>query len=309
MKRFLFLLPLLLAVTSRAEEVEKLRVYVPVLPYEYLLQRLGGDWVEAKAIVDEGGDPHSYSPSPRQVADIARSNLLLSGGMPFEANFYIAVGEGSGGPKEINLLEGLELLEGSCCEHEHEHEGEEAEGKESAAESKSENAEEHEHEHEEWDAHVWLSPRALRHQAGRVAAVLKENLPAKAAADIDANLAALNTDLDAVDAELKKLLAPKKGRTFYVYHGAFAYFALDYGLVQEAIELGNRKPTPKQLAEIAKQAKEEGVTTIFVQPQFDQSSAEALAESIGGKVQALDPLEKDVIANLRAIGKAIAAAP
>lgn len=306
MKRFFFLLLLLIAVPSRADEAEKLRVYVPVLPYEYLLQRLGGDWVEAKAIVDEGGDPHSYSPSPRQVADIAKSNLLFSGGMPFEANFYIAVGEGSGGPKEVNLLEGLELLEGTCCDHEHEHEGEEAE--ENASDGKSEGEEEHahEHEHEEWDAHVWLSPRALRHQAVRAAAVLKENLPATAAAGIDANLAALNTDLDAIDAELKSLLAPMKGRTFYVYHGAFAYFAQDYGLVQEAIELGNRRPTPKQLAEIAKQAKEEKVTTIFVQPQFDQSSAEALAESIGGKVQPLDPLEKDVIANLRAIGKALA---
>jgi zinc transport system substrate-binding protein len=295
MKRFFFPLLLVLAVTSRADEAEKLRVYVPVLPYEYLLQRLGGDWIEAKAIVDEGGDPHNYSPSPRQVADIARSNLLFSGGLTFEANFYIAVGDGGHGPKEVNLLEGLELLEGSCAECAEAADG----GKEHA----------HEHEHEEKDAHVWLSPRVLRHQATRAAAVLKENLPAKAAPGIDANLAALNAELDAVDAELKTLLAPKKGRSFFVFHGAFAYFALDYGLVQEAIEIGNRRPTPKQLAGIAKQAEEEGVTTIFVQPQFDQSSAEALAESIGGKVQPLDPLEKDVIANLRAIGKAIAAAP
>lgn len=295
MKRLLFLFTLFLAATAPAEEVTKLRVYVPVLPYEYLLQRIGGDWVEAKAIVGEGGDPHNYSPSPRQVADIARSNLLFSGGLTFEANFYIAVGEGANGPKEINLLEGLELLEGTCSECAEAAAG----GKEHA----------HEHEHEEKDAHVWLSPRVLRHQAARVAAVLKENLPADAGHQIDANLAALNTELDAVDAELKALLAPRKGRSFFVFHGAFAYFALDYGLVQKAIEIGNRKPTPKQLAEIAKQAKGEGVTTIFVQPQFDQSSAQALAESIGGKVQPLDPLEKDVIANLRAIGKAIATAP
>jgi len=60
---------------------------------------------------------------------------------------------------------------------------------------------------------------------------------------------------------------------------------------------------------IAKQAKSEGVTTLFVQPQFDQSSATSLAETIGGRVQTLDPLEKDVLANLRTIGKAIAAVP
>ena len=277
-------------------QAEKLRVFVPVLPYEYLFERIGGYLIDAKAIVQEGGDCHNYSPSPRQVADISRSNLLFSGGLTFEANFYVAVGDGQNGPKEYDLLEGLELLEGTCGECA----SVAAEGKE---------AHEHDHEHEEHDAHVWLSPRVLRHQAGRVAAILKQHLPADAAPAIDANLAAFDAELARLDEEIRAALAPKKGRAFYVYHGAFAYFALDYGLVQKAIEVGNRKPSPKQLAAIAKQAKEEGVTTLFVQPQFDQSSAASLAESIGGTVKTLDPLEKDVVANLRTIAKTIAEAP
>lgn len=279
-----------------ASGAEKLRIFVPVLPYEYLFERIGGDRIEVSAIVQEGGDCHNYSPSPRQVADIARSNLLFAGGLSFEANFYVAVGDGENGPKEFNLLEGLELLEGTCSECA----SAAAEGKEAHA---------HEHEHEEKDAHVWLSPRVLLHQADRVAAILKQHLPTDATPAIDANLASLKTELTALNEELKTQLAPKKGRAFYVYHGAFAYFAQDYGLVQKAIEIGNRKPSPKQVAAIAKQAKEEGVTTVFVQPQFDQSSAASLAETIGGSVQMLDPLEKDVIANLRAIAKTIAEAP
>lgn len=275
---------------------EKLRVFVPVLPYEYLFERIGGDRIEVSAIVQEGGDCHNYSPSPRQVADISRSNLLFSGGLSFEANFYVAVGDGENGPKEFDLLEGLELLEGTCSEC-------------AAATAAGKEAHAHEHVHEEKDAHVWLSPRVLLHQADRVAVILKQHLPADAAPAIDANHASLKTELTALNEELKTLLAPKKGRAFYVYHGAFAYFAQDYGLVQKAIEIGNRKPSPKQVAAIAKQAKEEGVTTVFVQPQFDQSSANSLAETIGGKVQTLDPLEKDVIANLRAIAKTIAEAP
>ena len=95
------------------------------------------------------------------------------------------------------------------------------------------------------------------------------------------------------------------GETFYVYHGAFAYFADAYGLEQKAIEVTGRSPTPKQLAALAGQAKEEGGTIVFVQPQFDQSSAVSLAETIGGTVQELDPLEKDVIGNLRTIASAI----
>jgi len=146
----------------------------------------------------------------------------------------------------------------------------------------------------------------LKKQADTVAKILKDFTPAEANGDIKDNVKQLHADLDAVDKDLRKALAPHKGKTFYVYHGAFAYFADAYGLEQKAIEVSGRNPTPKQLASIAKQAKEDRVDIIFVQPQFDQSSAESLAETIGGTVKELDPLEKDVLANLRAIGDVIA---
>lgn len=280
---------------ARSGEVGQLKVFVPVLPYEYLFERIGGEWIEVKTIVQEGGDCHNYSPSPRQITELSQADLLFSGGLTFESNFFIATG--GNGPKEFDLLEGLDLLEGTCSECA------------SAAAEGKEPHHEHEHEHEENDAHVWLSPRILENQARRVATLLKKELPAEAASAIDANLASFTAELKTVDAELKTALETKKGRAFYVYHGAFAYFAKDYGLVQKAIEVGNRKPTPKQVAAIAKQAKEEGVTTVFVQPQFDQSSANALAEAIGGRVETLDPLDKDVLANLRKIAGTIAGAP
>lgn len=142
-------------------------------------------------------------------------------------------------------------------------------------------------------------------QVDRIAGVLKQHTPPEAAPEIDANLAALKMDLVQLDKELTATLEPMKGQAFYVYHGAFAYFASDYGLVQKAIEIAGRSPSPKQVAAIAKQAREENVKAIFVQPQFDQSSAVSLAETIGGKVQTLDPLSKDLIANLRIIAETI----
>lgn len=302
----LFLLLLSALGLDAAEKPEKLRVFVPVLPYEYLLERIGGDWIDVKAIVQEGDDAHSYSPSPRQITEISKANLIFSGGISFEANFFVALGDGVHSPKDIDLLEGLELLAGSCseCEADHDHAEEKGKGKGDAAEDHD-----HEHDHEDLrDPHVWLSPKMLLHQAGRIAAILKEHTPAEASPDIDANLAALETDLKQLDQELEETLAPVKNSTIYVYHGAFAYFAADYGLTQKSIELAGRSPSPRQVAEVAKRAKEEGVKVIFVQPQFDQSSAESLAETIGGKVRTLDPLEKDIPANLRLMAKTIRSA-
>lgn len=302
MKLFSTLLPLIalaLPAFAQAEKLEKPLVYVPVLPYEWLFERVGGDWIEVNTIVGEGDDCHDYSPTPKQLAGISKANLIFSGDLGFEGNFFVKLGDGIDAPKEISLLEGLDLLEGSCavCEESH---GEHA--------TEGEEGHEHHHDHDHGelkDPHVWLSPKMLMQQADRVASILKDFTVDAAAPAIDENVAALKEELTAIDEELTKAMAPMKGQKFYVYHGAFAYFAEAYGLEQEAIEVTGRRPTPKQLAGIASQAKEDGVTTIFVQPQFDQSSAVSLAETIGGTVQELDPLEKDVIGNLRTIAAAI----
>ncbi len=282
-------------------------VFVPVLPYQYVFERIGGNQIEVQSIVPPGGDPHSYTPSPRQITELSRANLIFSGGLPFEGNFFLAVGDGVTSPKTIDLLEGIDLLAGSCdtCAEEH-HEGEESEKHE---EEESESGHDHHgHDHAEMrDSHVWLSPAVLMLQSDRIASILKEHTAATAHAVIDQNIAALKSDLNSLDQELKKQLAPIKGKSFYVYHGAFAYFARDFGLEQKVIEISGRNPTPKQVGNIAKQAKAEGVKTIFVQPQFDESSALSLAETIGGTVQTLDPLEKDILANLRLIARTLAA--
>ncbi|MEM7602345.1 MAG: zinc ABC transporter substrate-binding protein, partial [Verrucomicrobiota bacterium] len=233
----------------------------------------------------------------KQLASISKANLIFSGDLGFEGNFFVKLGDGIEAPKEISLLEGLDLLEGSCGECEEAHGEHAAEG---------EDGHDHHHDHGELkDPHVWLSPDMLMQQADRVASILKEFTVDAAAPAIDENVAALKEELTAIDEELTEAMAPLKGQKFYVYHGAFAYFAQAYGLEQEAIEVTGRRPSPKQLAGIAAQAKEDGVTTVFVQPQFDQSSAISLAETIGGTVQELDPLEKDVIGSLRTIAAAI----
>ncbi|MEO0416670.1 MAG: zinc ABC transporter substrate-binding protein [Verrucomicrobiota bacterium] len=267
-------------------------VYVPVAPYEYVFEKIAGDLVDIQVIVGEGDDPHSYSPTPLQVASMSKSQLICSGELGFEGNYFVMTGEGDDAPRELMLLEGLDLLEGHCDHPSHQTETTE---------------DDHDHDHEDLnDPHVWLSPSMLSAQSENIAASLKGLLSEEAdKGKIDQNLAAFQKELDAIDAELKEQLSAHQGTKFYVYHGAFAYFGRDYGVEQVALEIGNRKPTPQVLADMAKQAKADNAELIFVQPQFDQSSAQALAESIGGRIEVLDPLEKDIIANLRAIANAI----
>jgi len=266
-------------------------VFVPISPYQYIFERLAGDLIDIKVIVGEGDDPHSYSPTPKQIVDMAQSNLLCSGELGFESNYFVKVGDGDSAPIELNLLENLDLLEGHCDHPSHKTEDPD---------------DDHDHDHEDLnDPHVWLSPTTLTVQSDHIATKLKEILPDEKSVVIDNNLKEFKQELASVHNELSELLKTLKGEKFYVYHSAFAYFAQDYSLEQVAIEIGNRSPTPKQLAKIASQAKTDGAKVIFVQPQFDQTSAAALAESINGNVVSIDPLEKDIVANLRDIASAI----
>ena len=66
------------------------------------------------------------------------------------------------------------------------------------------------------------------------------------------------------------------------------------------------EPTPNELAEFIEQAKDSGMKTIFVQPQFDDRSAKVIADQLGARVESLDPLDSDVLPNIRRIAQAIA---
>ena len=104
---------------------------------------------------------------------------------------------------------------------------------------------------------------------------------------------------------MEKWFGGYKGRSFFVFHPAYGYFARDTGLNQVAIEFEGKEPTGKGLSETIERARQAEVRSIFVQPQFASASAEAVAKEIGAKVESLDPLAKDVVANLREISRKI----
>ncbi|MEJ2689310.1 MAG: zinc ABC transporter substrate-binding protein [Deltaproteobacteria bacterium] len=128
----------------------------------------------------------------------------------------------------------------------------------------------------EKDPHIWLSPVLLLKMAENT-----ENALAK---------------------EDKELL-PYKGKTFYVFHPAFGYFAAAFGLIQRAVEAGGHSPSPRQLAAFIERARKHKIRIIFVQPQFDPKGAEAIAKAIDGTVVSLNPLAYDVLGNFSRIAE------
>ncbi len=266
---------------GKGEVSGKLGVFVSVAPQAYFVERIGGQRVDVQVLVGAGQDPHSFSPTPRQITELGKARIYFMTGVAFEEALCAKLSGSGDKLKIVDTREGIKLIEGNPCE------GEGHEGHEGAAEHV-----------EDKDPHVWLDPKIVRIQAGTICRELCAADP-EGRVEYESSLAKFIADLDAIDAELVQTLAPFKGRTFYVFHPAYAYFAASYGLKQEAVESGGKSPGPKHINELIKQAREEGVKVIFVQPQFSTKAAETIADGIGGAVVPMDPLEKDYIGNLK----------
>ncbi|MBN1911542.1 MAG: zinc ABC transporter substrate-binding protein [Pirellulales bacterium] len=264
-----------------------MRVWVSVPPQATLVEQIGGDRVDVKVLASAGKDPHTFEPTPKQIMDVAQARLLFTTGMPFETQLAEKIASGAKRLAVVDMTRGIEC----AGTHDHDH-------------GDSDHAP---HACSRTDPHVWLSPPALKIAAATIAEALSEADP-EGKAVYRANLDRFVKQLDALDARVRRRLAPLRGQTVYVYHPALGHYCEAYGLIQKAVQLEGREPTPRQVHELIQQAKADGAKVIFVQRQFDPRSAQAVADALGGTVQPLDPLDPNVLENIKRITDAIVAA-
>ena len=274
MRRIALLGLLAFLVTGNANAGEKIRVFVSILPQAGLVERIGGERVKVTVLVGPGESPATYSPSPRQLAELSKAKIFVRVGVPFEEGFIDKIRETYPKLKIVDQRDNVRLLR-SECEHDHDQD----------------------HDHGESDPHIWLDPKRLKVQAQNIGKALVEANPENIA-EYNTNMLKLIAELEALDKKIGVLMAPYRGKVLLVYHPAYGYFADSYGLKQVAVEAGGKEPGGKQLATFIEQARELKAKVIFVQPQFSKKSAKLVAEAIGGKVVAMDPLARDVFSNL-----------
>jgi zinc transport system substrate-binding protein len=279
---------LLLLLVPAAAFAEPLRVFASVVPIQTFVEKIGGDHVDARAMVRPGFNPKTYDPTPQQIAALTDAVLYVRTGVPFEEAWMERIRSANPGMEVVDAREGIILLElDAHSDDEH--------GRGAA------------HHADEQDPHVWTSPPLVRHMVGVVRDKLSELDPGHAA-ELAHNHDAFVAELDALDRDLHALLDPLPNRRFLVFHPAWGYFADTYGLTQVPIEREGKEPGARSLAALIDQAKEDGIKVVFVQPQFDKSHARQVAKAIGGVVVAVDPLAADYVANLRRVGRELARA-
>jgi zinc transport system substrate-binding protein len=275
-------------------EVEPLDVVVALFPYQYVVERVGGDAVEVVNVTPPGVDPHDLELSPRQVAAVGEADLVV-----YSRGFTPALDAAVDQQAPERAVDALQLVEvrpydaeevGEADDghgHSRGHADEEEEGH---ADEGAEHGEEG-HEHEGEDPHVWLDPERLTTIATTVADELAALAP-EAADDFRDRAEDLAADLAALDQEFRDGLATCERRDVVVSHDAFGYLTERYDLNQIAVSLSPEdEPSPRRLAEVARAARERGVTTIFFEETVSPRVAEQLARELGAEPEVLSPLE------------------
>ena len=274
---------LVLVIHLRQSEPDdgRLRVVVSIDPQACFVERIGSDRVAIEVLVPTGKEPETYTPTPGQIRQLARSHVFFRVGFPAETALLPKLASVAPRLKVVDTRVNLDLRRSDPHGHD-----------------------DHTHIHgcdcgiDGIDPHVWVSPALVLRQAETIRDTLVAFDP-DGKAEYEANCERLIVDLTELQEEIREKLAPFQGKTIYVYHPTYGYFCDEFGLEQKAIEVDGKPPTPKTMADWISHVRRDEVRIIIVQPEFNRSAAEKVAESTGAELVAHSTLNRDYFQSMR----------
>lgn len=240
----------------------KLKVVASFYPVYFFAQQVGGEKADVLNVTPSGGEPHDYEPTPQDVVSIENSKLLiLVGGVEAWGD---KIKKTLDHKKTLVVTAGDGLMDQTV-----EEDGEII-----------------------TDPHVWLSPVLAEKMVDKIVAGYIQTDPSNATY-YTANGNSLKVKLADLDTQFKQGLNSCASKDIITSHAAFGYLATAYGLHQVPIAglSPDAEPSPKQLAEIAKFAKENKVQYVFFERLVSPKLSQTIANEVGAKNIEFDPLE------------------
>lgn len=283
---------------SAQERSTAIRTFVSIPPQAFFVQQIGGSHVTVDVLLVPGKNHDTFSPSPDQMARLAKADIFFTIGLPYERAVVKKIDDSFKNLKVVNTAEGIVLrkMEGH---HTHDHGNGIHEGHPSDASPESEG--------EGNDPHTWLNPILVIQQAETILKCLISVDPENTSL-YTANFETFKEKLKDLDSTIRTLLEPVKGGRVFVFHPAFGYFTDAYGLKQVPVEIEGKSPKAQELSHFITMAKENKVRVVFVQKYSNQNAAKKIASAVNGAVVELDPLEETYFDTLLSIAEKMASA-
>jgi ABC-type Zn uptake system ZnuABC Zn-binding protein ZnuA len=230
-----------------------------------ITQNVAGDRLKVAALMPLGADPHSFEPTPKDVARVADSEVLIVNGAGFE-DFLNPLLQNAGGKRlVIEASAGLTLRTPGP-------------GEVGAGEIAREG-----------DPHFFMNPVDVIRYVENIRDGLSQADPAGIdiyASNAMAYIAQLN-GLDAWIAEQISQIPPAR-RLLVTNHESLGYFADRYGLRVVGAIIPNvsssASPSAKQMAALIDQIKATGAPAIFLDTGSNTQMAQQIASETGIKV-------------------------
>jgi len=218
-----------------------------------ITRNIAGARITVDSLLPIGTDPHSYQPTPRDVARITDSKLLIINGAGYE-HFLESLLENTGSePEVIDASAGINP-------------GEEA-----------------------VDPHMWLDPNNVIVYVENIREALTHFDP-EGAADYQSNADAYVAELKNLDAWIVEQVrqVPEVNRLLVTNHEALGYFAERYGFtvagtVVESFS-SSASPSAGQMADLIDQIRSSSAPAIFLDASDNESLAEQIADETGVRV-------------------------
>jgi ABC-type Zn uptake system ZnuABC Zn-binding protein ZnuA len=270
----LWILVLVSLYFSLGQASNRIAVAVSILPLGDFTRIVGGDRLDVTVMVPPGSSPHTFEPTPARAKMVATARVLILNGLGLEFWAEKLI-DAANNPDLIvvRTADGLEILEDG---NEDEHQA--TEGHRSPPSR-------------EGNPHVWLDPINAIHQVKRIRDAISRADPD----GIDTyrtNAARYMKELHILDEEIRETVAGFETKKLISFHAGFSYFVRRYGLEQVAVveRTPGREPSPREIANIVRAAKQFNIKAIFAEPQFPPKAARVIAEECGAQVLFLNPL-------------------
>jgi len=258
----------------------KIGVVVSIGPEMEWANAVGGDKVDVTLMVPANADPHTYEPLPNQLTQVSNAKIYVEIGSPleFETNYMDKIRATNPNMLIVNASQGIQLIPNSA-----------------------------ENETDTMDPHDWVDPKNAKIMVNNIYNGLVQVDPA----DKDyfqKNREQYLHQLDELDRNTTDLLKGKQETDILVYHPAFGYYAKDYNLNQVGAMINDEEPSPQRIAMMVNVAKQNNITVVYSEPQYDPKFMQSIASQVGAQVLTVNDLDEHYLQNMKNVAIAFSKA-
>ena len=279
-----------------------------------MVKRIGGEHVAVTTLVGPDGDTHVYQPTPAGARAVSEAKIIVVNGLQFEGWLDRLIDASDFRGVRVVATDGIKPIafddehdhgdlevraEEAGHDHDHDdqaktgHDHDREEHAEAAThdhddEAHAEAGHDH-HDHGAFDPHAWQSLGNAVAYVDNITAALAQADPANAS-DFYQNRAAYVAEIEALDAEIREMVAalPADRRTVVTSHDAFQYFGRDYGLEFIAPQglSTESEASAKDVVRLIQQIRDGDIRAVFIEnigdPRLLRRIADETEAGIGG---------------------------